>query len=229
MSPQSQLQALLALRASPVAISFRPQAPAGLPRVGTGAAAGCGYWKRAADGEAFYTEAPDHYGCPVGAYTHGIALPEETAKELQGLVEVMVGLEYLRMEEVPTLPRLAGEFGVAIYSPLALAEETPDVVLVRGTARQIMLLAEAAQAAGVRSGSPAMGRPACGVLPGTLLSGQATASLGCIGNRVYTELPDDELYYAIPGNKLEEVERRLATIVNANRELEAFHRSRAST
>jgi hypothetical protein len=23
----------------------------------------------------FYTEAADHYNCPVGSYTHGIALP----------------------------------------------------------------------------------------------------------------------------------------------------------
>jgi len=223
----SQLAALLGLTSTPVAISFRAEAPVGLPRVSAGAPAGCGYWKRAAEGHAFYTEAQDHYGCPVGAYTHGINLPEENARELQGLVEVMVGLEYIRMEEVPTLPRLKGDFGVAIYAPLGEAPEVPDVVLVRGSARQIMLLAEAAQAAGVRSDSPAMGRPACGVLPATVNSGQATASLGCIGNRVYTELPDDELYYALPGKSLPEVERKLETILRANRELQSFHRARA--
>ena len=41
----------------------------------------------------------------------------------------------------------------------------PDVVLVHGNARQLMLLAEAAQAAGVAGGGAAMGRPTCAVLP----------------------------------------------------------------
>jgi hypothetical protein len=27
--------------------------------------AGCGYWRRAAEGEVFYTVADDHKGCPV--------------------------------------------------------------------------------------------------------------------------------------------------------------------
>jgi hypothetical protein len=38
---------------------------------------------------------------------------------------------------------------VAVYAPLAAAPVPPDVMLVCGNARQLMLLAEAAQAAGV--------------------------------------------------------------------------------
>jgi uncharacterized protein (DUF169 family) len=52
--------------------------------------------------------------------------------------------------------------------------------------------------------------------------------VGCIGNRVYTGLADDELYAALPGSQLDAIIQKLATIVHANRELEQFHRSRAA-
>jgi uncharacterized protein (DUF169 family) len=51
-------------------------------------------------------------------------------------------------------------------------------------------------------------------------------SLGCIGNRVYTGLTDEELYLTIPGPRLGDVVERLATIVHANIELERFDRAR---
>ena len=41
----------------------------------------------------------------------------------------------------------------------------PDVVVFRGNARQIMLLSEAARAAGVFEEATTMGRPACAILP----------------------------------------------------------------
>jgi hypothetical protein len=97
----------------------------------------------------FYTEAADHYNCPVGSYTHGVTLPPERAQELQDVVGTMVGLQYIRMEEVGALPRRADPFRLAVYAPLAEAPAPPDVVLVRGRARQIMLVAEAARAAGI--------------------------------------------------------------------------------
>ena len=50
-----QIQELLGLRFPPVAIAFRPSAPPGMRRIDSPAPAGCGYWRRAADGEVFYT------------------------------------------------------------------------------------------------------------------------------------------------------------------------------
>jgi hypothetical protein len=44
---------------------------------------------------------------------------------------------------------------------------------------------------------------------------------------VYTGLGDDEAYFAIPGAALEAIEARLRVIVQANAELEKFHRGRA--
>jgi uncharacterized protein (DUF169 family) len=145
-----------------------------------------------------------------------------------GLVQTMVGLSYLRMEEVPQIPTRKTALQVAVYAPLAAAPMPPDVVLVRGNAQQLMLLAEAAQAAGVAGTGAPMGRPTCAVLPEALNSARTAASFGCVGNRVYTGAADTEAYFAIPGLHLGAVEENLAVIVRANEELEKFHRARAA-
>jgi uncharacterized protein (DUF169 family) len=220
------LSGLLGLEPAPVAIAFRPAPPAEVRRLERPGAAGCSYWRLASEGRVFYTEAEDHYNCPVGSYTHGVTLPADRAKELEGVVGTMVGLQYIRMEEVPTLPRRTGPFGVAIYAPLADSPVEPDVVLVRGNARQIMLVAEAARAAGVGHDGPALGRPACAMIPEAIQAARGNTSLGCIGNRVYTGLGDGELYFTIPGAALTAVVEKLATIVHANRELEQYHEAR---
>jgi uncharacterized protein (DUF169 family) len=194
--------------------------------VAAAAPSGCSYWKRAAEGATFFTEAPDHYNCPIGAYTQGVDLPPAQIEELEGIVGRMIGLGYLRQKEVSAIPRRQDRFGVAVYAPLAEAPFEPDVVLVRGNAKQIMLLAEAAQAAGVGAASGLLGRPTCAAIPESLRTQRGVASLGCIGNRVYTELADDELYFAVPGKHLSLVVEKLATILNANRELESYHRAR---
>ena len=219
---------LLQLSSPPVAISFVDQAPAGVPHVAAPEPAGCGYWRRAAAGEVFFTNTDDHKGCPVGAHTHNVPLTPAEQEGLMGLVQTMVGLSYLKMEEVPLIPTRRTPMQVAVYAPLATAPTAPDVVLVRGNARQLMLLAEAAQAAGVAGGTPTMGRPTCAVLPEAINSDLTSASFGCIGNRVYTGAGENDAYFAIPGSKLKAVEDSLAVIVRANQELEKFHRARAS-
>ena len=92
-----------------------------------------------------------------------------------------------------------------------------------------MLLSEAARAAGAFAEATTMGRPACAALPRALEASSAVASVGCIGNRVYTELGDDELYLAVPGRAVAATLDKLETIVAANVELEKFHRERAAT
>lgn len=224
----SNLEQLLKLSAPPVAIAFTAAAPDGVAHVSQREPAGCGYWRRAAAGEVFYTNADDHKNCPVGAHTHGVALNAEEGKQLQGLVETMVGLEYLTMKDVEQLPTRKEPFAFAVYAPVDRAPLPPDVVLVRGNAKQLMLLSEAAQSAGVSGGAPTMGRPTCAVLPEALNSHKTSASFGCVGNRVYTGLTDSEAYFAIPGPELGKVEERLRVIVHANDALEQFHRGRAS-
>ena len=113
----------------------------------------------------FFTVADDHKRCAVGAHTHNVTLSPAEEQELMGLVQTMVGLSYLKMEDVPQIPTRKTPLQVAVYAPLAVAPVPPDVVLVRGNARQLMLLAEAAQAAGVAGTGATMGRSTCAVLP----------------------------------------------------------------
>jgi uncharacterized protein (DUF169 family) len=221
-----RLTELLDLPTPPVAVTFAAAAPPGVPRVSRPGPAGCAYWKQAAEGAVFYTEAADHFNCPVGAYTHGVGLPPERAKELEDVVGTMVGLQYIRMEEVGALPRRKEPFRVAVYAPLAETPTPPDVVLVRGRARQIMLVAEAARAVGLEGDRAAMGRPACAMIPAVLEGPGGVTSLGCIGNRVYTGMGDDELYFTIPGGQVGAVVERLEAVVHANRELETYHEAR---
>jgi uncharacterized protein (DUF169 family) len=228
MSAATQLAELLDLRRQPIAIALRETPPEGVSRIDAAAPSGCTYWKFAAEGRTFYTAASDHFGCPIGAHTHGIDLPEDKAAELQGLIGTMVELEYLDPAEVAGIPRLPKEFGAVVYAPLATAEFEPDVVLVSGNAKQMMLLAEAAHAAGVSCDTSMVGRPTCAAIPAVFASGRTATNLGCIGNRIYTELADDELYFVFSGGQLEALVDKLAAIVHANRELEAFHLARVS-
>jgi uncharacterized protein (DUF169 family) len=80
------LTQLLGLASRPVAITFCAAPPDGVPHVTAREPAGCGYWRRAAEGQVFYTTADDHKACPVGAHTHNVALTPEEQKGLEGLV-----------------------------------------------------------------------------------------------------------------------------------------------
>ena len=64
------------------------------------------------------------------------------------------------------------------------------------------------------------------MIPAALARPDGVTRLGCIGNRVYTELGDDELYFTIPGSRVGEVVERLETVLHANRELERYHQGR---
>jgi uncharacterized protein (DUF169 family) len=212
----------------PVAVGFMAAPPAGLERIEKPLPAGCSYWKAASEGRAFYTTAADHENCAVGAFTHGVALSPEKAAELESLIGTMVELRYLRKDEVAGIPHRTTPMQVAAYAPLPDASFDPDVVIFRGNARQVMLISEAARAAGVFDSAAAMGRPACAMIPQAAGAGAGVASVGCIGNRVYTELGDDELYFAVPGGALLRVLEQLDVMLAANAALEAFHKQRAA-
>ena len=99
MTTATLLHDLLGLKTAPVAITFRASAPNDLPRVASPGPSGCSYWKRAAEGQTFYTEAADHYNCPIGAYTHGSDMPAAQMQELQGVVGTNVALSDSRAVE----------------------------------------------------------------------------------------------------------------------------------
>lgn len=221
-----QIQQLLNLETGPVAVTFHNAQPDGVPHVEKVEPSGCTYWRRAAEGRTFYTEAADHYNCPIGCYTHNVELPPAQSEELENTLGLMGELGYIAMEEIPGIPRREDAFSGAVYAPLAAAANTPDVVIVSGTPKQMMFLAEAATAAGIGAENGIMGRPTCAVIPAVMQSDRGASSLGCIGNRVYTALSDDDFYFAFPGKHIDALVEKLETIVNANRALEQYHQQR---
>jgi uncharacterized protein (DUF169 family) len=221
---EEHLSAALGLTRRPVAIAFRESPPAGVaPLTGT-QPSGCSFWRLAASGQVFYTVPSDHYNCPVGSYTHNIPLPKEREPELMNTLSLMVDVGYLKMEEVPGIPRLATTPAVTIYAPLAMTPVEPDAVLISGTPSRLMLLHEAATRA-AKTPLPLLGRPTCMAIPAALVAGVAS-SLGCIGNRVYTGIADDEFYSVIAGKDLASVMAELDTIISANAALTDYHQSR---
>jgi len=203
------------LERRPVAVTYLERAPDGVKQFEGSEPSGCSFWRLAADGKTFYTVPEDHFNCAVGAYTHNIALSPEREQETGITLKMMFDLGYVKPEEVPQIPRLSKTPAVVVYSPLGEAPVAPDVVLFACRPRSAMLLNEAANRAGVASGVPALGRPTCMALPASLQHG-AIFSLGCIGNRVYTDLSEDQMYFVVRGQDLQAIAGALEVVNSAN-------------
>jgi uncharacterized protein (DUF169 family) len=222
---EEQLRLTLGLTRRPVAITFAAGPPGEVPRFAGTQPAGCGFWRIAAEGDAFYTVPGDHFDCAIGSYTHGIALPPERGSELEATLAFMARIGYIRMEELAAISRLPASPGVIIYAPLGATPTDPDVVVFAGRPGRIMLLQEAAQRAGLPTQPALLGRPTCMALPAALSRGLVT-SVACVGNRVYTGLGEDELYVMVPGKDLMALVGEAVTVAAANRRLDAYHRER---
>lgn len=215
----------LRLDRRPVAVTFLDAEPAGVPKFSGTEPAGCSFWRLAAAGKTFYTVPADHFNCAVGAYTHNIQLPPDRVQETETMLGMMFNLGYVRPEEVPGIPQLPREPKAVVFAPLADAPMPPSVVLFACKAPAAMLLNEASIRAGASSPLPLLGRPSCMALPAALAHG-TVSTLGCIGNRVYTNLGADEMYIVVPGAKVDAVSDALGIIATANATLEEFARGR---
>jgi uncharacterized protein (DUF169 family) len=204
-----------------VGVAFLDAAPAGVKKFEGTEPSGCSFWRLAAEGRVFYTMPENHFNCAVGTYTHNIALSPEREKETEQTLKMMFELGYVKPEEVPQIPRLAKAPAAIVYAPLGEMPLAPDVALLACKPAGAMLLSEAANRAGVGSGAPALGRPTCMALPASMQMG-AILSLGCMGNRVYTGLGEDEMYFVVRGADLSRVADALAVISNANAALNEY-------
>jgi uncharacterized protein (DUF169 family) len=218
---EHRIGASVAFARRPVAVTFLDSAPSGVIKFSGTEPSSCSFWRLAADGKTFYTLPENHFNCAVGAYTHNIPLSPERAAETEQTLKMMFDLGYVKPEEVPQIPRLPKTPAAILYSPLGDSPTDPDVVLFACKPSAAMLLNEAAGRAGVASGLPALGRPTCMALPATLAHG-SIMSLGCIGNRVYTGLGEDEMYLVLRGSDLTKIADALGVITSANSALQQY-------
>lgn len=223
-----KLSASLSLSLPPIAIALRDEAPEGVPSYSGGVPAGCAFWEQAAR-STFATSARDHEMCAIGVHTHRMSKPSRAqAAELKSTLRAMSGLDYVRDEEVEAIPVMQREVGCAIYGPLAEFPTPADVVLLFGHSRQGLILSEAVSR--VDGGAPpAMGRPACAIVPQVMNNGAAAMSLGCCGARAYLDVLSDSIaLWALPAPKIDRYCREVTTLARGNQVLTRFHQRRRS-
>lgn len=214
----------LKLRQPPIAVCLRfaDTVPAGVPTRAPRVAAGCVFWEKAAQG-GFSTSAADHANCAIGTFTHNMDTTAAHEVDRRDALAVFADLGYVRAEDIPAIPVLAQRPQHVVYAPLAQSPAPPDVVLLFVRPDQILILSEASQS--LEGGfAPAMGRPACAVVPQVANTGRSALSLGCCGARAYLDaLTDDVAVYALPGARIEEYAARIGELAQANAVLASFH------
>jgi len=209
----------LELSAPPIAITFADAPPDGvaafdepmpaaMPDGRTGRVpAGCVFWIKATEA-TFSTVAADHGNCSVGSLTHGF----KTLDEVAGNSDVAALLEtgWVTLEVVPQIPVVTEKPGAIVYGPLAASPVDPDVVLIRVTGKQLMVLHDAVPSMHLE------GKPQCHIVAIAKEQGEVAASVGCALSRVRTGMPAREMTCAIPGARLAEVLDALAATAVAD-------------
>jgi uncharacterized protein (DUF169 family) len=214
----------LKLRQPPIAVCLHvgDTVPGGVSKQAPRVAAGCVFWEKAAGG-GFATSAADHANCAIGTFTHNMDTTASHEVDRRDALRVFADLGYVRAEDIPAIPVLAERPRHVVYAPLADAPVTPDVVLLFVRPDQTLILSEASQQ--LEGGfAPAMGRPACAVVPQVANTGRSALSLGCCGARAYLDaLTDDVAVYALPGALIEKYAGRISELAKANEVLTSFH------
>lgn len=219
------LTASLKLAQPPVAVCFADSVPAPVPSHAGKVPAGCRFWQDAAT-STFATSAADHALCAIGVYTHNLDLAPAQRTDLEDALGVFGDLGYVTAQDLPLIPVLATRPKHVIYAPLAESPLDPDVVLLVVDASQTLIVSEAVQQVEQRN-APAMGRPACAVIPQVMNTARAALSLGCCGARAYLDVfTNDVALFALPGAKLSDYAQRITALANANSVLAKFHQLR---
>ncbi len=219
------LSEALGLRQPPVAICLTDVLPPDVPLWSGSVPAGCRFWQEAGS-RVFATSAADHERCSIGQYTHSLEMSPASGADLQDALRVFADLTYVTDADLAAIPVLQAKAAYIVYGPLAAAPLEPDVVLLLVHAAQTLILCEASQQ--VEGGlPPAMGRPACAVVPQARNTGRSALSLGCCGARAYLDvLTDDVALYAVPGTSLAAFTERVTALAKANGILTRFHQIR---
>lgn len=218
------LTSSLRLSQPPVAVCFTDSLPASVPRYKGQAPAGCRFWQDGAT-LSFATSSTDHALCTIGVYTHNLEQSPAQQTDLMDALKVFGDLGYITPKDLPLIPMLASRPRYVVYSPLSQSPLAPGVVLLVVDAGQTLILSEAVQQVENRN-APAMGRPACAVIPQVMNTGRAALSLGCCGARAYVDVLTDNVVFALPGASLETYAQRVQVLSEANSVLAKFHQLR---
>src|SRR5579862_177062 len=219
------LRALLGLGVPPIAIAFAASAPpdvaplagakpAATPDGRTGAVpAGCVFWIKATE-RSFATTAADHGNCSVGSLTHGFKSFAEAAAGSD--VAALLAAEWVTAEAAAAIPTVKAKPGAVLYGPLSEAAFAPDVVFLRLTGKQLMLVNDAWPELRFE------GKPQCHIIPIAKEEGAVAVSSGCMLSRVRTGMSNNEVTCALPAAKLGELLARLRKAQAADLKVAAY-------
>lgn len=222
-SAAEQISSVLHLDIPPVALAFVEQQPAGVPADVDAAPSSCAFWRRAEHG-VFYAAAQRHYNCAVGAMVMGFDLPPDVQKGLGEVVGSMGSVGYLDGAEAGQIPTVERHSTGIVYGPLADFPMKPDVALLWLDPAQAMLANEAVGSASwTEAPATITGRPTCAAIPLAVDGGGSVLSTGCIGMRTFTEIPDDRMLMAIPGDKVADLAEALQRAASANDSMQSFY------
>lgn len=203
----------------PIAITFHHAVPDGidafddpmpepLPDGRTGrVSAGCVFWMKSTD-RTFSTVPADHGNCSVGSLTHGLQTLDEVAGNSD--VAALVECGWVTMDAVPQIPVIETKHASITYGPLAETAHDPDVVLLRLTGRQLMVVSDAVPGLRIE------GKPQCHIIAVAREQGTIAASVGCQLSRVRTGMSNSEMTCAIPGSKVAELLESLRATAGAD-------------
>lgn len=219
------LRAHLGTDVPPIGIAFHDEVPAAparfddpmpppLPDGRTGrVSAGCVFWIKSTS-RGFTTVPEDHGNCSVGLMTHGM----KTIDEVAGNEDVAALLEcgWVTEEVVPQIPVVTKAPASVTYEPLDAATHDPDVVMLRLSGRQLMVLMDAVPGLRVE------GKPQCHIVAIAKEQGEIAASVGCQLSRVRTGMTNAEMSCAVPGSQVESLLTRLEATAAADQTVAAY-------
>ncbi len=210
-----QLRRQLRLEAPPVQISYVDEPPSGVPEHPGGVPSVCTFFAVGAE-RPFYAGLRAHEDCEIGAFVLGIPPTGEVGARLQATLAMMHEQGYLNPGEEAGIPRNPTPPRFVAYGPLGSLPVSPTGVLLFVTPEGAMLAAEAAGSGPHGAPMSVHVRPMCSLLPILASGTPVAASFGCVGSRLYADLPSRTMIVGIRGDRLVEFAGKLDRVVRAN-------------
>ena len=200
----------LMIEIPPVAMAFVEEKPEGVAPLYREPPSFCSLW-RLAELRVFYASAEQHDGCGIGGVVSGFSSAEGREDDLAVLLTELCEVEVGTTEEIVQTARFQRSGGGVVYGPLWKMPVEPDLALMWATLPQMGVVQEIVGKIMWRNNpqGAVFTRPACGVLPIAYENQNTALSLGCIGMRLYTEIPPHLFLVAVHPSQLPKLEQGL--------------------
>ena len=212
-------------RPPPVAVTFLDAEPVNIEKFEGHEPSSCSFWRLAAGGRTFYTVPENHFK-RRGRLIRTTSRSRRTGKKRRSKalkINVRSGLREPGRSARDTASRERAEGNLACAARRSPCDAGCGFSRMQASGSNVAR--GSCRPGGRRDGMPTLGRPTCMALPAASEHGTIT-SLGCIGNRVYTGLADEEMYVFMRGKDLAAVAAALETIKKANAALQDYARAR---